>query len=61
MLKNLSDAVKAKCAKDLMDYSGRKPGDKLTIKRDMSEEELDNEIARVQRELANAEGRQLDS
>ncbi|NOR43512.1 MAG: hypothetical protein GQ572_09265 [Gammaproteobacteria bacterium] len=39
-----SESVQAKCAIALMDYSGRKPGEKLTIQKEQTIEEIDAEI-----------------
>jgi len=55
-----SDATRLKAAEDLMNYGGRKPGDTLTIKKERSDEELDEEIARLQREVQEQEGKRLN-
>lgn len=44
-----SESVQAKCAIALLDYSGRKPGEKLTIKQDKSIDQIDAEIIELQR------------
>jgi hypothetical protein len=56
-----SEAVKAKVAKDLIDYAGRKAGDKLIVEDHRSNDELDQEIAAAQQRIAEKEGRHLDS
>ena len=44
-----SESVQAKCAMALMDYSGRKPGDKLTIAKEQSIDEINAEIVELQK------------
>ena len=44
-----SESVQAKCAIALMDYSGRKPGEKLTIKQEQTLDEIDAEIIELQK------------
>lgn len=56
-----SDTVRAKAAKDLIDYSGRKAGETITVKSEKTDEELDAEIALLQKEIAEQSGRRLDS
>ncbi len=57
-----SDTVKAKCAKDLIDFAGRKAGERVTVTHEISEEERDSEIIRLQAEITEQEGTQkLDS
>jgi hypothetical protein len=48
-----SEAVKAKVAKDLIDYAGRKAGERITITNEKTDEELD--------QVSEQEGRHLDS
>ncbi len=57
-----SDTVKAKCAKDLIDFAGRKAGERVTVTHEISEEERDSEILRLHAEISEQEGTQkLDS
>lgn len=58
-----SEAVQAKVAKDLIDFAGRKAGERITVSHEMSDEERDEEILQLQREIAEQEGtgRKLDS
>ena len=42
-----------------MDYAGRKPGDTLTIKKEQSIDDIDEEIARLQAENNETEGKEL--
>ena len=39
-----------------MDYAGRRPGDKLTIVKEQSIDDIDNEINRLQKQIAEEEG-----
>lgn len=61
VLKNLatgaqSESVQAKCAIALMDYSGRKPGEKLTIEQEKNMDELEAEIINLQKREMEALG-----
>jgi len=57
-----SETVQAKCAKDLIDFAGRKAGERITVTHEMSDEERDSEIIRLQAEIVEQEGnRKLDS
>ena len=61
VLKNLasnaqSESVQAKCAIALMDYSGRKPGEKITIKKDKNIDQIDAEIIELQKTEMEALG-----
>lgn len=57
-----SDTVKAKCAKDLIDFAGRKAGERVTVTHEMGDEERDSEIIRLQADIKAQEGnRKLDS
>lgn len=55
-----NDTVKLNAAKALMDYAGRKPSDVLEIREMKSEEELDKEIARLQKVIQDAEGKVIE-
>lgn len=52
-----SEAVKAKVAKDLIDFAGRKAIDRVNISKELSEDEREAEIQRLQEEIAEQEGR----
>lgn len=58
-----SETVKAKVAKDLIDFAGRKAGERVTVTHELSDEERDEEIIRLTKEIAEQEGtnRKLDS
>jgi len=57
-----SETVQAKCAKDLIDFAGRKAGERVTVTHELSDEDRDEEIIRLQRDIAEQEGtRKLDS
>jgi hypothetical protein len=56
-----SEAIKAKVAKDLIDYAGRKAGERITVTNTKTDEELDQEIAELQRSIKEQTGQHLDS